>query len=150
MNTRRLPRILWISLAALMPGAALAGEDSIAVIKRMEGSVTVERAQQMLPAQVGMDLRVADRIITGSNGAAGLTFDDNSLMSLGPSSQLALNRFQFNSTTHVGQFETTLARGRMAVVSGKIAKQQADAMKVRTPQSLLGVRGTEFIVEASQ
>jgi len=32
-------------------------------------------------------------------------------------------------------------------VSGKIAKSGRDAMQVRTPNSLLGVRGTRFIVE---
>jgi hypothetical protein len=33
-------------------------------------------------------------------------------------------------------------------VSGKIAKQSPDAMKVRTPSTILGVRGTEFVVRA--
>ena len=33
------------------------------------------------------------------------------------------------------------------VVSGKIAKQAPDAMVIKTPSSLLGVRGTEFLVK---
>jgi hypothetical protein len=39
-----------------------------------------------------------------------------------------------------------LKRGTLAVVSGKLAKQSPDAMKVRTPAAVLGVRGTEFLV----
>jgi len=31
-------------------------------------------------------------------------------------------------------------------VSGRIAKQSPDAMTVRTPTAILGVRGTEFVV----
>jgi hypothetical protein len=97
-----------------------------------------------------MVLMQSDTVATGADGAAGITFEDNSLLSLGPGSRLAIDRFSFDRTTHAGNFETTLAKGRMAVVSGKIAKHQLDAMKVRTPTALLGVRGTEFIVEAEQ
>jgi hypothetical protein len=45
---------------------------------------------------------------------------------------------------------TQVDRGSLAVVSGKIAKSNRDAMKVRTPNTLLGVRGTKFIVEVPQ
>jgi hypothetical protein len=31
-------------------------------------------------------------------------------------------------------------------VSGKLAKQSPEAMKVKTPAAILGVRGTEFLV----
>jgi hypothetical protein len=33
------------------------------------------------------------------------------------------------------------------VISGKIAKQSPEAMKVRTPAAILGARGTEFFVQ---
>jgi len=33
------------------------------------------------------------------------------------------------------------------VISGRIAKQSPDAMTVRTPSAILGVRGTEFLVK---
>jgi hypothetical protein len=81
-----------------------------------------------------------------SDGSAGITFIDNSLLSVGPNSVLQIERYAFNSTTHEGVFDATLARGTLSVVSGKIAKQSPDAMKVRTPSSILGVRGTEFLV----
>jgi hypothetical protein len=32
------------------------------------------------------------------------------------------------------------------VVSGKMVKQSPEAMRVRTPASIMGVRGTEFLV----
>jgi hypothetical protein len=35
------------------------------------------------------------------------------------------------------------------VVSGQIAKSKKDAMRVKTPSSLLGVRGTRFVVEVN-
>ena len=41
-------------------------------------------------------------------------------------------------------------RGTLSVVSGKLAKRSPDAMTVRTPSTILGVRGTEFVVRAGE
>lgn len=148
-----MKRSLWMAgvLALLLgSGSALAGPAAAGMFKRVDGEVRVERGGAALPASVGMTLFAADTVVTGAGGAAGITFDDNTLMSLGPSSRYTIDQFRFNSTTHEGNFESTLSKGRLAVVSGKIAKHEQDAMKVRTPNSILGVRGTEFIVEAGE
>jgi hypothetical protein len=85
-------------------------------------------------------------VVTGADGSVGISFLDNSLLSAGPNSVLAIDRFAFDSTTHQGAFETSLKTGTLAVVSGKLAKQSPEAMKVKTPAAVLGVRGTEFLV----
>jgi hypothetical protein len=130
---------------SLVPLAALA--DDIAQFKVTKGSVFIERGGQRLPAKAGLGLQETDSIVTGTDGSAGITFIDNALLSVGPNSVLAIEKYAFNSTTHEGVFDTTLRKGTLSVVSGKIAKQSPDAMKVRTPSSILGVRGTEFLVQ---
>lgn len=130
------------------PANALPGE-TVALVKVVRGDVRLLRNGQPQPASVGLELQQSDRVLTGPNGSAGLTFRDGSLLSVGPSSELNVDRFRFNPTTHDGEFETTLSKGKLAVVSGKIAKHRLDAMKVRTPSTTLGVRGTEFLVEAT-
>jgi translocation and assembly module TamB len=45
--------------------------------------------------------------------------------------------------------EAKVLQGTLAVISGKIAKQSPEAMTVRTPAAILGVRGTEFVVSAA-
>ena len=77
-------------------------------------------------------------------------FVDDSRLSAGPNSTLAINRFRFNQNTHAGTMDTTLKRGTLSVVSGKLAKQSPDAVTVRTPSTILGVRGTEFVVRAGE
>jgi hypothetical protein len=62
---------------------------------------------------------------------------------------LELATFKFDATTHDGEFLTKLNRGKLAVTSGQIAKRSKDAMRVRTPASILGVRGTRFLIEVS-
>lgn len=143
-----LPASLALAAALSLPAAA--ADDVAGVFKRVQGVVAVERGKDKLPATVGTELQESDTVVTGSDGSAGITFQDNTLMSLGPSSRLVIDRFSFDTTTHDGSFESTLSKGKLAVVSGKIAKHAQDAMKVRTPSTILGVRGTEFVVEAGE
>jgi hypothetical protein len=116
----------------------------------MAGTVHLERDGKRFPAQVGMAVRQSDSLITGVDGTAGVTFTDNSLLSVGPNSTLAIDRYAFDSTTHAGQFDASLKKGSLAVVSGKIVKQSPGAMRVHTPTSIMGVRGTEFAVKVSE
>jgi hypothetical protein len=135
------------------PGQAR-GADGPAVdvgqIKVARGDVRVRRDGQQVPGHVGTHVRQSDVIVTGPDGAVGIVFLDNSRLSIGPDSTLALDRFTFNSTTHDGAFESSLRRGTLAAVSGQIARRSPDAMKVKTPAAVLGVRGTEFVVRTSE
>jgi len=140
-------RFFVVFACSIAPIAGWASD--IAQFRVAKGSVYVERSGQRLPARVGTHLQATDTVVTGADGSAGIAFVDNSLLSVGPNSVLAIERYAFNSTTHEGAFESTLRRGTLSVVSGKIAKQSPDAMKVKTPSSILGVRGTEFLVRSS-
>jgi hypothetical protein len=106
----------------------------------------MERGGQRTPLAVGMAVRQADTLLTGADGAVGVTFSDNSLLSAGPNSSLTIDRYAFDSTTHAGQFDASLRKGTLAIISGKMVKQSPEAMRVRTPSTILGVRGTEFVV----
>src|SRR2546430_3790938 len=130
--------------------ATSAAAADIGQIKVSKGSVTVERAAQSLPGVIGTRLQASDVITTGADGAVGITMSDDSLLSAGPNSTLSLDRFAFDSTTRQGQFDTSLRKGSLAVISGRIAKQSADAMTVRTPSAILAVRGTEFVVSVDE
>ncbi len=135
-----------LPIALLLACAAAAAED-VGHIKIAKGKVSVDRNGQTLPATVGMALAAADTLKTGADGSVGITMRDNSLLSAGPNSVLTLDRFEFDSTTLQGRFESGLQRGTLAVVSGRIAKQSQQAMTVRTPSAVLAVRGTNFVVE---
>ena len=127
-------------------GVAVAAAEDAGQIKTSKGSAQIERSGQKLPATVGQVVQQGDVVVTGADGAVGITFRDSSLVSIGPDSALVIDRFVFDSTTHQGNFDATLKQGTLAVVSGKLAKQSPDAMKVKTPAAILGVRGTEFLV----
>ena len=135
------------ALAAAAFAAAPLSANDIAQIKTLSGTVMVERGSQRILASAGLKLMQADIIRTGIDGSVGITFVDNTIMSAGPNSSLALDKFSFNSTTHEGRLDASVRSGTLSVISGKIAKQSPEAMTVRTPAAILGARGTEFFVQ---
>jgi hypothetical protein len=137
------------ALGALVPVAAALAADA-GQIKVSRGPAWIERGGTRLPARVGTRVRETDVIATGADGSVGITFADNSLLSIGPNTVLVVERFTFDPTTHRGSFESTLRTGTLSAVSGKLTRQSSDAMKVRTPSAVLGVRGTEFLVRTGE
>jgi hypothetical protein len=136
-----------MALVALLAASASAAE--IGQIKVSNGQVTVERKGESRPGSVGTRLESSDVLKTGPDGSVGITMSDNSLLSAGPNSVLSLERFDFDPTSNQGRFDAQLQKGSLAVISGRIAKQSPEAMTVRTPSAVLGVRGTEFVVAAN-
>jgi len=140
----------WCAYAMLMAGVWVVATPACAVdigrIKVARGPVTVERAGVSMPAPVGMRLQAADTIRTGDDASVGITMDDDSLLSAGPNTVLRLDRYAFDPTTNQGRLDAALNKGTLSVISGRIAKQSPDAMTVRTPTAILGVRGTTFAV----
>jgi hypothetical protein len=133
------------ALVAALSMCAAAGAADIGQIKIAKGEVMIERGAQTLPGVVGARLQAADVVRTGADGSVGIVMSDNALLSAGPNSILSLDRFEFDPATSQGQFDASLRKGSLSVISGRIAKQTPGAMTVRTPAAVLGVRGTEFV-----
>lgn len=132
------------SVLLLNSGTALA---EVARVKATSGPAFVKRGTAQIPAKIGQTLDAGDWLETGKNGRIAVTFIDNTRFAVGPNSRVEVSKFDYDRTRQQGSFITRVNRGSLAVVSGKIAKSGKDAMKVQTPNSLLGVRGTRFIVE---
>ena len=132
-------------IAAAMSTCAQAAD--IGRVKTASGRADILRGAQTLPATPGQTLSVKDVLVTGRDGRIGVTFIDNSRFAVGPNTRISLTQFEFDDTTHKGASLTQLDRGSLAIVSGQIAKENKDAMKVKTPTSLLAARGTRFVVE---
>ena len=146
MNT--IMRAGAVVLAALALNASAADGDVAGMIKTSQGAVSIERAGTRIPGKVGTPLQVADTIRTGADGAVGLTLRDNTLLSAGPNSLLTLDKVSFDSTTNAGSLSVGVRKGTLAVTTGKIARQTPESIDFRTPTSVIGVRGTEFVIEA--
>ena len=143
---RILAMVLGTALGLFAAGAAEAQD--VGRVKTVKGTVHIEREGRQGPVQVGDGVRQADILVTGPDGTVGVTLADDTLLSAGPNSVLAVERFVYDNVKP-GVLEAALTKGTLAVVSGRIAKQAPDAMRIKTPAAILGVRGTEFVVRAS-
>jgi hypothetical protein len=141
-------KALIAAIALAVAGPAMASDAGL--IKVSKGAVQIQRSGAKVPATVGTAIRTSDVIVTGADGSAGITFTDNSLVSVGPNSVFAIDKYRFDTTTHAGEFEGNLKQGRLAAVSGKMVKQSPESMKIRTPSAVMGVRGTEFVVQVDE
>lgn len=137
------------SPAAPTPTTASAQADTarIGTFKQVQGDAWIGADPVRRAAQPGAGVSVADRLSTGPQGAATLTLKDGTVLTMGPDTVMDLSQFQFNTTTQQGNFLLNLLRGSVRVVTGLLAKVNPELFKVQTPTSVVGVRGTDFIVE---
>ncbi len=129
-----------VALAAA--GSALAAVDvgtATVVVKQVEG--VLEKNQRLLNMQ---DRVYLDEMIrTAEESASVITFLDKSQISVGPNSEVVLDRFVFDPDTAKGTFSINVVQGVFRFASGTMAKS---AYVIRTPVATMGIRGTEFTI----
>ena len=141
---------LMMGVLVLVAGFAQAATAAdVGQIKTAKGGVFVVRNGQEMAASPGTALQQSDRVVTKADGSAGITFRDDSLLSLGPDSVLDISHFSFQVKDKADGLEATLHRGTLSAVSGRIVARSPEAMKIKTPTTVLGVRGTEFFVKVT-
>ncbi len=139
---------LLASLAATaILGLPAQAAEQAGMVKVAKGMVSIEREGKRLEAGVGTPVMVADRVRTGRDGSVGVTLRDNTLLSAGPNSLLVIDKFAYDNTTQEGNMSVVIRKGTLSVASGKIAKRTPESVDFHTPTSILGVRGTEFVIE---
>jgi outer membrane protein OmpA-like peptidoglycan-associated protein len=138
---------LAVLLIALLTAPAFAADHQIGQVKKISGTVSIVRGNEHVAAKPGIAVFQGDVIETGPDGSVGITLIDNSVFSAGPSSQLALPEFTFDTGNSHGNMLAELKKGTLTVVSGDITHTTPGAMSIRTPTAMLGVRGTTFAVE---
>ena len=140
-------------LVAASPALAAQGQpeaNAAGRIKIASGSVSIIRGGQTIAAQPGQVVFEADTLRTGADGRLGLTLKDDTRLSLGPSSEIRLDKFAYAPAEGRLGFVLNVVRGVAAYVSGRIAKLAPDAVRLETPAAIVGVRGTTVVLRASQ
>ncbi|WP_293681414.1 FecR family protein [uncultured Phenylobacterium sp.] len=135
--------MLATAAAAAQPPSATAGRLKVAT-----GTVSIVRGADVQPATAGAELRESDIVRTGADGRAAIMLKDESRLSLGPNTELALARFAFAPQDQQLALTVRLTRGVLSYVSGIIAKLAPEAVRLQTPTSVIGVRGTHVLVRA--
>jgi hypothetical protein len=144
-NPRRWTGAVILVLA--MATSALAQQPSAAGrILVASGSAFIVRAAGVIPAQPGQVVFEADGLRTGADGSIGVTLKDETRVSIGPSSEVRLERFVYAPADGGFALVIRFVRGAAAYVSGRIAKLAPDSIRLETPTAIVGVRGTSLAI----
>ncbi len=151
---RTYSKIVALSLAAfslvLSTGRDVSSADTsvpVAIVNKINGSVTVVRQGQTIPATMGLEIWENDTLRTGPDASIGLVFNDDTLLSLGPESVFVIDEFVF--APREGKFSIVfrMLKGTAAYLSGLISKLEPESAHFKTPTASIGIRGTKFVVK---
>lgn len=133
----------------LLPIAWLQRESSVAKAIFVQGEVQLTRGGQAAqPLAAGTELRSGDLLHTGKQSALSLRFVDGSRLLLEPDSELRVEQLLVYGRSAIPAMQLRLQQGGAAnQVQPDV--QQPPRYELRTPALNLGVRGTEFRVQAS-
>ncbi|MDR7095981.1 FecR family protein [Hydrogenophaga laconesensis] len=135
----------------LWAGAAMATEGSpVGYVKNVKGTATVTTNGQAIEAQPGTPLHPGSVLRTGAQSSMGVTFKDNTLMSFGPDTLLTVEEYLYEPAEGKLKLGARMGKGTLNYVSGVIAKLQPEAVTVKTPAGMIGVRGTQFLLKVEE
>lgn len=118
-------------------------------VKVVSGMAFVVRERRPVPAKIGEPVYEADGLTTGADGRIGVTLRDGTRLSLGPGSEVRLDRFLYAPAQGQLGFVLNVLRGLVAYASGHIAKLSPDAVRLETPTAIVGVRGTRLMIQVA-
>src|SRR5580658_10432680 len=136
--------------AASQPAAPTAQQapDPVGSVATLQGTASVTRNNATSAVQLRDTIYKNDVLQTNIDGTLGITFDDETTFTLKPNTQLAVDEFvyQQGGTDNAAVFN--VLRGTAAFVAAEVA--HTGDMKITTPSSTLGIRGTTGLVEVPE
>ena len=89
--------------------------------------------------RVGTDVQANEIISTTNDDRAHVVFLDGTTLTVGPNSQMTIDKFVYDPTTQKGELAVNATKGVFRVIGGRISKTAA--ITVTTPSSTMGIRG---------
>ncbi len=115
-------------------------------VKTVSGSAFIVRQNATVPARAGDAVFASDALRTAADGTVGVTLKDDTRISLGPSSEVRLERYVFAPGEGGLGMVLRFVRGVAVYVSGRMAKLAPDSIRLEAPAAIVGVRGTTVAV----
>ncbi len=139
-----------VFVLTLMSSARAQQAPVAGLVKTLTGTAVILHGGQQVPAAIGKPLAQGDTVKTGPNGRIGITLKDGTRLSLGANTEMRLDTFAFSPAEGRLGLALRLLRGGAAYVSGRIAELAPGSIKIETPTSVIGVRGTHLLIGVEQ
>jgi len=122
--------------------------EPIGQIETAEGSVFAVRVDgTRVELKQGDPIYQGDTLETGEDGVVGITFADDSTLSLAENGRMVIDEMVYDPGAQDGSASLFVLQGAMSFVSGQLAKVNPDAMTIETPVATIGIRGTSALIE---
>lgn len=142
----RCAAALAIVVATVVPASAQAPVPA-GHVKTVSGAATIVRAGAALPATAGAPVYTTDTLRTAADGAVGVTLRDDTRLSLGPNSEVKIDRYVYAPGEGGLGMVLQFMRGVAVYVSGRLSKLAPDSIRLETPSAIVGVRGTTVAIK---
>lgn len=151
---RNLYRVLLdasLAIALFFSAFSVVAEDADSQVGEVSlvlgNSIRVSADGEVSSLRRGSVIQVGDRIETRSNGHVHVRFSDGALVSVRPSSNLIIHRYEYDpSAPAKSSVKFELKEGITRAISGEAAKAARGRFRLNTPIAAIGVRGTDFVV----
>ena len=117
----------------------------IGVIGAAIGDIKNQKNEKL---QNGSKIFYGDTILVSEQSNAQLLFIDQTVITLGETSELTIDEFIYDPQTNDGKFVSNIKSGTAKVITGEISKKNPDNLEVNVTTGTIGARGTEFVVVA--
>ena len=121
-------------------------DDQVGQVATVQGIATVTRGNAASSRlKVSDGIYKNDALQTGANSSLGVTFDDETTLSLTANAGIVVNDFVYEEGGKGNSAAFNIARGTVAFVASLVAKN--GDMTISTPTATLGIRGTTGVVD---
>ena len=141
---RQSPASCLVLLLSLGAATVQAEAPRVGYVKTFQADAVLIGEGITTPVAVGSPVRLGDRLRTSKTGSLGVTFQDDTIMSIGPDTELVVDEYLYDPGKDSLKIAASLLRGTLNYVSGVIAKLRPEAVSIKTPTGTIGVRGTHF------
>ena len=134
------------------PASASAEAEGIGQVSLLIGQARVVRKDGAVePLKRGMFVHVGDRVETSASGHVHLRFIDNASVAVRPDSALEIQAYRFDAQRPAdSEVRLQVDHGTTRSISGRATEVDKNRFRLNTPIAAIGVRGTDFIVQATE
>lgn len=138
---------LWALILLFICSAVRAEVGSIV---DLTGTAVIKRGKEAISASKGTTIEMNDRVET-KGGIANIRFKDNTSVKVTENSALVIDDFVYDPKNAAGgKLSLKAAAGTVRYVSGNIAHNNPNSVKINTPTAAIAVRGTDFVMAVDE
>jgi len=137
----------WAILLWMVSTAAVA---DIGSVVDLTGTAVIKRGKETIAVAKGTPVDINDKVET-KNGVVNIRFKDDTSVKVTENSSLVIDDFVYDpKNASGGKLSLKATSGTVRYVSGNIAHNNPNSVKINTPTAAIAVRGTDFVMAVDE